>query len=61
MHQSPSHTGVPDEPEEQQHILWETVNQTGDRFSQQEQEQLLALLLQYSDLFANGPDDPTQH
>ena len=41
----------------QHRALWELVNNSGDKLSLDEKEQLLALLLEFSDLFAKGPED----
>ena len=37
--------------------LWKIVNRPGDRLNLQQQNQLFALLLEYHDLFAEGPND----
>ena len=41
----------------QHRALWELVNNSGDKLSPNEKEQLFALLLEFSDLFAKGPED----
>ena len=37
--------------------LWKMVNKVDDRLTHREKEQLYALLLDYSDIFAQSPDD----
>ena len=36
---------------------WKIVNRSGDRLNLQKEDQLFALLLEYHDLFAKGPND----
>lgn len=43
--------------EDHQKRLWELVDQSERGLSQREKEQLFALLLDYQDLFATGPQD----
>ena len=44
-------------PEEHRRRLWAMTSTSGDRLTQEEQEQLFALCLEYEDLFGRGADD----
>ena len=46
-----------DVPVGRRRILWEMVEKSENRLSGEEREQLFALLVEYDDLFATGPED----
>ena len=48
---------TPDADDYQRGTLWNLTNDAGDILSTTEKEILFTLLLQFSDLFAKGPDD----
>lgn len=44
-------------PEQHRRRLWATTSTSGNRLTQEEQQQLFALCLEYENLFARGADD----